>query len=250
MEAYEKEILIATTKGYTKYDLWESAKISKNAIIKKLDANEQKRFIKEFDQKYDRLITTTSPAGAEEVKKMIKEGVMTIEKGKIIDVDLPPTSDNKVDVLIEGKGAKKFDYVISGLGQQKLDRTKFPMIRALISKGIAQINETGKGIVVDNRMEASPGLIIVGPLLTGIKISPANLELSANNGDYQKVKEKGLSSRAEIHTGLHNLAEGRSFIKAAVTTITCHLLGKKLDNNIFVSDPTSNLPTGVGKLSK
>lgn len=234
---YEKEIKHAKKEGYSLYDVWLAVQKTKNAVVQKLSKDEREKYYRDLDNRFELMVTTTSPEGAKEVEQMIKKGIMRIDTGIVRNVDYPATTDEVIDVSLKGRPAQEYKCVVSGLGQSTLDITYFPLIRNLLSKGLAEITTNGRGLVVDNTLQTQPNIIVTGPLLSGNHLSEYNIELAIRNGDKTLADQRQYPKTKQTRTRLHNLSQNRWGNKIAVTTISNEFFGIKIDKDIFVPDP-------------
>lgn len=64
---------------------------------------------------------------------------------------------------------EKFKVVINCTGANNLHQSSSKLIYSLVHNGIAKVNLSGKGFLVNENFEAAPNLYIIGPLLGGNK---------------------------------------------------------------------------------
>ncbi|MFI5158433.1 MAG: FAD/NAD(P)-binding protein [Sphingobacteriales bacterium] len=64
---------------------------------------------------------------------------------------------------------EKFKVVVNCTGSDDLGRSSSKLIYNLVHNGIAAVNLSGKGFLVNERFEAAPNLYVIGPLLGGNK---------------------------------------------------------------------------------
>lgn len=65
--------------------------------------------------------------------------------------------------------ADKFKIAINCTGANDLDQSSSRLIYNLVHNGIAEVNLSGKGFLVNEHFEAAPNLYVMGPLLGGNK---------------------------------------------------------------------------------
>ena len=63
----------------------------------------------------------------------------------------------------------KFKVVINCTGANNLDESSSKLIYGLVHSGLAKVNLSGKGFLVNEKFEAAPNLYVIGPLLGGNK---------------------------------------------------------------------------------
>jgi len=62
---------------------------------------------------------------------------------------------------------EKFKVIINCMGSDNLNQSSNRLIRSLVDSGLAVVNLSGKGFLVNEQFEAAPNLYIMGPMLAG-----------------------------------------------------------------------------------
>lgn len=75
------------------------------------------------------------------------------------------TTDSQQKIIY----SEKFKVVINCTGSDHLSQSSSKLIYNLVHNGIAKVNLSGKGFLVNEHFEAAPNLYIIGPLLGGNK---------------------------------------------------------------------------------
>lgn len=236
IEFYGRELTHGRENGYSDYDVMLAVRKAQNALLRKLPEEEKEKFLKKYSNEFKLFITPTSPDGAKEVKEMLSTGLLTLNKGKVLEVGGVNYDDSKVEISIEDQGAKVFDYVISGIGQLNLDRTKFPVLKDIV-RNIGEVNDTKKGFKVDEKMQINDGFIAVGPIISGVRISRANIFVAQNGTNKIPM---GFSSKSEVFTDLENLAQSWEFNKISARTLANRIIGKDIDKSLFIEEHRAN----------
>jgi uncharacterized NAD(P)/FAD-binding protein YdhS len=90
---------------------------------------------------------------------------LQIRRGRVGSVSR--TGDGFEVALAHG-ASERADVIVNCLGTADLRITESPLLAKLLARGLVRMNEVGRGLALDESFRASPGLYVLGPLISGL----------------------------------------------------------------------------------
>ena len=173
LHAAENDAECGRRAGYTSLDY--SGPISRvfSEIFGRLCLSERRRFVEECGARFTALNRRTPPeyaAAAEFLKRqgrirVVRAPVTAVERlaGPVTGFTIHATDAGGARVIVRAAA------VIDCRGSGRLLSNQMPLLRSILrpDSGIARINGSKSGIAVNANFEASPGVCVMGPLLSG-----------------------------------------------------------------------------------
>lgn len=139
-------------------------------LLQPLDENAKKAFIGIYGMQLSNLFRR-SGADYKTGSGLLNElGKLVLLKGSFNKIDgsgeLHYTATDSDQKLIY---PARFKMAVNCTGSDDLSRSRSKVIYNLVHNGIAEVNLSGKGLLVNKYFEAAPNLYVIGPLLGGNK---------------------------------------------------------------------------------
>ncbi|THD66766.1 peptidoglycan bridge formation glycyltransferase FemA/FemB family protein [Robertkochia marina] len=141
-------------------------------LLEKLDQREKERFACYYGNEIGRRQRVAGYHYTKTIDVLKSQGRFSHLKGSFEKLDLADhqqlslvykTEQDSIAILDQ-----PIDIVINCLGSSKLSDLEAPLvIRNLIDSEMAKINPSGRGLTVNQNLETSKGLHVIGPLLAG-----------------------------------------------------------------------------------
>ena len=137
-----------------------------------LTPEQQRRFLRHVRPWWDVHRHRIAPEVAQIIARLVADGFLEVAAGRIVSAS---ARGEGIDVTIRRRGAEAdctelFDYVFNCTGPlQAINRTRDPLLRALLDAGEVRADELEMGIDVDDQSRAvgSKRLWALGPLTKG-----------------------------------------------------------------------------------
>ncbi|MFO1150487.1 MAG: FAD/NAD(P)-binding protein [Alsobacter sp.] len=143
--------------------------------LSRLPVEAQRDFHHRHGMRFTRLIRRAGADYSDAVKELAAAHVLTALKGSLVALR-PGGGSGMASLIYRPDGGSQdetfgmeFCAVINTGGFEDLSETSSsPLIADLVRSGLARVNPTRRGFVVDDRFRAGEGLYVNGPLLGGI----------------------------------------------------------------------------------
>ncbi|MCK5923422.1 MAG: hypothetical protein KAG66_20980, partial [Methylococcales bacterium] len=141
-------------------------------LLHKLSISEKARFAGTFGISIGKLQRRAGDEYLDTADRMIQNSKLEHIKGRFVELVSSDKQGSFIEYIPEGSEKPvqfpdKLSLVINCLGPRSLRSTQNNLIDKLVSRGICQINESGRGFVVGDDYSAAKNLIITGPLISG-----------------------------------------------------------------------------------
>lgn len=140
------------------------------AVVAELPPSELQRFVTSGGTEIGRIHRRAGPECSNAASMLTEMGRLELIEGRFSTLAASPGDRISVEWSLGdgGTGGSDFDVVINCSGTATLGEPELaPLEAGLLEAGLIVANESGRGIVVNERLEASPGLFVVGPALAG-----------------------------------------------------------------------------------
>jgi uncharacterized NAD(P)/FAD-binding protein YdhS len=142
-------------------------------VFQCLATEERRRFVENFGMAFTALNRRTPPEYAACAESLKRSGRLRTLAARVTSIQSPRAADSSFtleiftarDLIQQVRTAA----VINCQGSGTMARTPDPLLRHILrpESGVAVANRSGHGIAVSAQFEASPGVFVVGPLLSG-----------------------------------------------------------------------------------
>lgn len=139
----------------------------RETLLGKLSRAEKQIFAERFGGRFEGVMRRTAIESSLEASDFFEQGKLAFLGGNVIRIEVTRPG---FLVVYEKNGAEQTvaaDVVINCLGAPRLKDSEMPLIQNLLASSLIAPNDSGAGIEVNERFEASAGLFIIGPLLGG-----------------------------------------------------------------------------------
>ncbi len=181
MSAVEKDVRIADQNGVNIGDVYSQLNDLLVSLLNELDEGQQKYFYDNYGQKFSKLIRRAGAEYKDAANELEKAGKLELVQGSFDKLESGDTSKGaRVTYTPHENGREithplEFPLVINCSGSEELNRPSSGLIRALVSKKLCVVNNTNRGVEVNENFETQKGLYVMGPLLGGIFNGKARL---------------------------------------------------------------------------
>ncbi|MGC4897477.1 FAD/NAD(P)-binding protein [Micromonospora sp. DT31] len=151
-------------RGYTIVDMLPALGAAFNTVLPLLPPTQFRRFVEVDSARYRRTIRHTSTDYARSIRRLTAAGRLTLHRATVADV-APGTADELV--VTTGEARLPAAAVVDCRGFTDVGSAAGPLLPDLLASGTVTANPSGRGIAVNERLEAAPGLFVHGPLLAG-----------------------------------------------------------------------------------
>ncbi|PSC03106.1 hypothetical protein SLNSH_20455 [Alsobacter soli] len=143
-------------------------------LLESLDDAEQRRFHHVHGMRFTRLIRRAGAEYRDAAEDLITRGIVRLTAGEL--VRLGATGGGRAELVYrpgrergETTHPLSFAAVINCAGFEGVSaQSSHPLLADLVRSGLAQVNPTGRGVMVGPTYEASSNLFVCGPLLGGV----------------------------------------------------------------------------------
>ena len=150
----------------------DSLRPHSHPLWQNLSPDQQRRFLRHVRPWWDVHRHRIAPEVAQIIARLVADGFLEVAAGRIVSA---AGRDGGIEVAMRRRGAdtdrtERFAYVFNCTGPlQAINRTKDPMLRALLDAGEVRPDDLEMGIDVDerSRAEGSKRLWALGPLTKG-----------------------------------------------------------------------------------
>lgn len=163
--ALRADVERSRTQEYAIVDIERVVAAEFTASFRLLTPAQKRRFVNIYYVDYQRLMRHTSPPYASAAARLAASGRLRLVRAGVAGIDPAPSGELAVRLSDGARltAAAVFDCRgFAGVGQ-----TINPLVRDMVASGLALPNRSGRGLVIDEHLQAAPGLFVMGPLLAG-----------------------------------------------------------------------------------
>lgn len=139
-----------------------------------MDVAEHEKFVCQHGVTFSKMMRRAGRDTRNAADELVNQGILTMVKGEFRGLNPVSSGDGLVAATytdLEGQQdvthPTPFSIAINCGGFEELDRCSSRFINALIDRGLCKANTTNRGFLVNDRLEASENLYVIGPLLGG-----------------------------------------------------------------------------------
>jgi uncharacterized NAD(P)/FAD-binding protein YdhS len=155
-------------------DLRDPVGAAVSRSIALLHISEQKKFVCEHGVHFSRMMRRAGRDTRSAADELVREGMLTTLKGDLRRLDPSPAGSGLMcatyanpEFQAEVTHSVPFSITINCGGFEELDFTSSRFINSLIENELCFVNSTNRGFVVNDRLEASENVYVIGPLVAG-----------------------------------------------------------------------------------
>jgi uncharacterized NAD(P)/FAD-binding protein YdhS len=143
-------------------------------LIELLHRDEQRKFVCEHGIHYSRMMRRAGRDTRNAADELVNDGIVTTVKGEFRRLELSPSGKGLVSAIYATAGGRTeiahpvpFRVTINCGGFEELNFSSSRLINSLIDNELCYVNSTNRGFLVNNRLEASKNVYVIGPLVAG-----------------------------------------------------------------------------------
>lgn len=141
-------------------------------LLGKLSITEKAKFAGTYGVSIGKLQRRAGDEYLDTADQMAQDNKLEHIKGRFVEISSSDEQGSYIEYIPEGSEEPvelphKLSLVINCLGSRSLRKQQNNLIDKLVSRGICQINESGRGFVVGDDYSAAKNLIVTGPLISG-----------------------------------------------------------------------------------
>jgi uncharacterized NAD(P)/FAD-binding protein YdhS len=163
-----RDIALGRRLGYTVVDILPALTPLFTRAFTRLAPAEKQRFVDHDYVAYREATRHITPEYAEAATRLTKQGRLALTRGRM--TGLAPQHSGDLAVAVADGGSHftvSAAAVFDCRGFTGVRDTVNPVVADLVTSGTAWANGSGRGLRVDERFEAAPGLFVLGPTLAG-----------------------------------------------------------------------------------
>jgi uncharacterized NAD(P)/FAD-binding protein YdhS len=174
MAAITCDVRQAEELGLNVADLRDPISETVSRLTASLHLNEQKKFVCEHGIHYSRMLRRAGRDTRNAADELVNEGILTTVKGEFRRLELSPSGKGLASAIYATAGGQQeithpvpFSMTINCGGFEELNFSSSRLINSLIDNGLCSVNSTNRGFLVNDRLEASKNVYVIGPLVAG-----------------------------------------------------------------------------------
>lgn len=155
-------------------DLRDPVGAAVSRLTSSMHISEQKRFVCEHGVRFSRLMRRAGRDTRNAADELADLGILTTVKGEFRRLVPLPSGDGLMSVAYSSSQCEPevihpvpFSITINCGGFEDLKSSSSRLINSLIDNEICHVNSTNRGFVVNDRLEASENVYVIGPLVGG-----------------------------------------------------------------------------------
>jgi uncharacterized NAD(P)/FAD-binding protein YdhS len=136
--------------------------------------SEQKKFVCEHGNNYSRMMRRAGRDTRTAADDLVNAGILTTAKGEFRRFEPCAFGEGVVSAIYTTTGSHAeltfptpFSITVNCGGFEELDFCSSPLINSVIGNKICRVNSTNRGFYVDDKLEASEDVFVIGPLVAG-----------------------------------------------------------------------------------
>jgi uncharacterized NAD(P)/FAD-binding protein YdhS len=174
MAAITCDIRRAEELGLNIADLRDPVGSAVSALTALLHISEQKKFVCEHGVHYSRMMRRAGRDTRNAADELVDRGILTTVKGDFRRLEAFQSGDGLISATYVTAGCQAeithpvpFSITINCGGFEELDFSSSRLINSVIDNELCYVNSTNRGFLVNDRLEASENVYVIGPLVGG-----------------------------------------------------------------------------------
>jgi uncharacterized NAD(P)/FAD-binding protein YdhS len=155
-------------------DLRDPVGAAVSRLIALMHISEQKKFVCEHGVHFSRMMRRAGRDTRNAADELASVGILTTVKGEFRRLEPFPSGNGLMSAAYASAGCQAeithpvpFSITINCGGFEELDFSSSRLINSLIDNELCNVNSTNRGFVVNDRLEASENVYVIGPLVGG-----------------------------------------------------------------------------------
>lgn len=139
-----------------------------------MSIEQQEKFVCEHGVHYSRMMRRAGRDTRSAADELVNLGILTTVKGRLNSLEPTPLVQGAMQAVYETEVGQAetthptpFSVTINCGGFEELDRSSSRLINSLVDNRLCSINRTGRGFLINERLEASENVYVIGPLVGG-----------------------------------------------------------------------------------
>jgi uncharacterized NAD(P)/FAD-binding protein YdhS len=148
------------------------AAVSRSTAL--LSLSEQKKFICEHGVHYSRMMRRAGRDTRGAAEELVRAGLITLVKGDLRRLEPSPSGAGLLSATYATAGCPAeithpvpFSLTVNCGGFEELDLCSSRLINSLVENELCYVNSTKRGFLINDRLEASENVYVIGPLVAG-----------------------------------------------------------------------------------
>lgn len=174
MAAITCDIRRAEALGLNIADLRDPVGAAVTTLTSLLHISEQKKFVCEHGVHFSRMMRRAGRDTRSAADELVDMKILTTVKGDFRRLEPSPSGDGLMSAIYATAGCQAeithpvpFSITVNCGGFEELDFSSSRLINSLIDNGLCYVNSTRRGFVVNDRLEATENVYVIGPLVGG-----------------------------------------------------------------------------------
>jgi uncharacterized NAD(P)/FAD-binding protein YdhS len=170
-EAARDDVAVARDASLTALDYAEPLYARFGPLLARLEESERRRFVEKHGRRFKALTRHTPPEYRRAAEDLAARGLLRIVHGVVLAIEV---NSSGFRILFRDPSGKEeaceAAVVLDCRGWGYLDEAPDLFLRSLLSPqaGLARMNGSRIGLAVDEDLQASEGVFVMGPLLAGV----------------------------------------------------------------------------------
>jgi uncharacterized NAD(P)/FAD-binding protein YdhS len=170
VDALLRDVAAGRRSGYTTVDMLPAIRDAFGVALSQLPPAERRRFVEDDFWRYRETVRHISPTYAMAIDRLGQRLPLRVRRADVAGVQVDGHGEVAVSLRFAGS---QVDSVVSGAalfdcrGFADLRDAPPAVLADLLASGIVRPNNCGRGVAVNEQLEAAPGLFVLGPLLAG-----------------------------------------------------------------------------------
>jgi uncharacterized NAD(P)/FAD-binding protein YdhS len=168
-EATAHDVDDALAEGFSEQDTVPELKQLTEHLLDRLPEAEQHAFVRTYGNLVNRFSRPTGGDYQQVASRLLAERDIEIVDARFEHATAGPAGWTVSVGSPAGSSQLEGTYglIVNCTGFQTLDSTEDPLLRSLLDTGTVTATPSRRGIMVDDRFQAAPGVFVAGPLLAG-----------------------------------------------------------------------------------
>ena len=190
--------------------------------------SEQKKFVCEHGVHYSRMMRRAGRDTRNAADELASVGILTTIKGEFRRLEPFPSGNGLMSAVYASAGCQAeithpvpFSITINCGGFEELDFSSSRLINSLIDNELCNVNSTNRGFVVNDRLEASENVYVIGPLVAGNfndKVRFWHVESASRIAGLAKLLAKSLSDSLFLQV---NIPSDTTSLAGSIASSVC-----------------------------
>lgn len=230
MRAITRDIRRAEKLKLNIADLRDPVGAAVGRLTSLMHISEQERFVCEHGVHFSKLMRRAGRDTRSAADELVGMGILTTLKGEFRTLEPHPTGKGLMLAAYSPEACQPdlihpvpFSISINCGGFEELDFCSSQFINSLIKNGLCTVNSTNRGFLVNQKLEASENVYVIGPLVGGNfndKIRYWHVESASRIAGLAKLLADSLYESL-FRPGEYSLSDTRELATASMVSSTC-----------------------------